>query len=208
MRLEHEYALLGGSNRSNIGRWISIIAASLSALLVFLILAAVDLAQALDLNVNVPPIALSFVSAAAVYAALYWLFDNHLWKTVWLGRLLRIPDLRGKWTCAGISLDRSPAEAWSGEVTIVQSWDRLRIHLATSQSESDSLSASLQYDSAVGYRVMYHYRNTPRIGEANLRAHHGFAELCFAPDLRSANGEYFNGRGRNTYGSLELQRFT
>ena len=53
--------------------------------------------------------------------------------------------------------------------------------------------------------LLYHYQNDPKIGEPDLRAHRGFAEITFAKDLKSAEGEYFNGRGRNTSGRM---RFT
>jgi hypothetical protein len=49
---------------------------------------------------------------------------------------------------------------------------------------------------------MYHYRNEPRAGERDLTAHHGFAEVTFSADLQTATGDYFNGRGRNTFGTM------
>ena len=123
-----------------------------------------------------------------------------------LGRVLRVPNLSGVWQCKGVSLDRTPPTSWTGKVTIVQSWDKLRVHVETKQSVSDSISAALLYDAAAGYRLMYQYRNHPRMGETELAAHHGFAELTFAPGEVTAAGDYFNGRGRNTYGTMQLRR--
>lgn len=206
MSAEHEYALIGGFNRSHVGKWLARTAAGISAVAVFLLLTAVDLAKALGLNVNLPPTVLSLVGAGAVYTILYWVFDKYAWKLGPLGRVLKLPNLSGKWACDGLSLDKKPPFPWTGTVTIVQSWDRLRVHLETSQSVSDSIAAALLHDAAAGYRLMYHYRNHPRIGEDELSAHHGFAELTFAPDQASASGEYFNGRGRNTFGTMTLTR--
>jgi hypothetical protein len=208
MSLEHEYALLGGYNRSHVGRWLARASAAVSALAVFLLLSAVDLAKSFGINANLPPAVLSLVGAGMVYAALYWLFDRYAWKLGPLGRVLKVPDLSGTWSCKGISLDRTPQHSWQGRVTIIQSWDRIRVHLDTGQSTSDSIAAALLYDAAAGYRLMYHYRNHPRLGEAELAAHHGFAELIFVPGEASATGEYFNGRGRNTFGTMKLKKET
>lgn len=206
--LEHEYALVGGYNRTHVGRWLGICASTVSAAIVFVLLTAVDLAKLYGWNVNVPPVVLSLVGAGFVYTALYWIFDRYVWKIGPLGRALKIPNLSGRWSCEGTPLDSGQGRPWTGTVTIVQSWDRLRVHLDTGQSGSDSIAAALMHDAAIGYHLMYHYRNTPRIGETALSAHHGFAELVFAPSEQSATGEYFNGRGRNTYGSMRLVKET
>jgi hypothetical protein len=206
MNLDHEYAVLGGYNRSSVGRWLYAAAAGISAAVVFVLLALVDLAKLLDLNANLPPGVLSLVGAASVYGALYWVFDRYAWKLGPVGRILKVANLAGSWTCNGVSLERNPPVAWTGTLTIVQSWDRLRVHLETSQSSSDSIAAALLHDSAIGYRLLYHYRNNPRIGEVGLAAHHGFAELVFGTDGDTATGEYFNGRGRNTWGTMSLTK--
>lgn len=206
MALEHEYALLGGFNRSHVGRGLAGLAAALSAGVVFLVLSAVDLANTLGLNVNLPPTFLSLAGAGAVYGFLYWVFDQHAWKIAAVGDLLKVPNLSGDWVCVGTPLEPPHGPPWNGRVTIIQSWDRIRVHLSTGQSQSNSIAAALLHDRAIGYRLMYHYRNEPRPGERDLAPHHGFAELTFARDQRSATGDYFNGRGRNTFGTMTLTR--
>lgn len=206
MVFEHEYALIGGFNRSHVGRWLGGAAAAISAAVVFVVLSAVDLAKAWGWNVNVPPTLLSLLGAGAVYGILYWLFDRFAWRIAPLGRFLKVPNLAGQWVCEGQPLESDVAKPWKGRMTIIQSWDKLRIHLDTGQSSSDSIAAALQHDAAAGYRLMYHYRNQPRANERELSHHHGFAELTFAPGEQSATGDYFNGRGRNTFGMLTLKR--
>lgn len=206
MALDHEYSLVGGFNRSHVGRWIQQVAALVSAAAVFLLLTLVDLARTLGVDAKLPPVVLAAFGAGAVYWALYFAFDRWLWKVGPMGRLLSVPNLAGRWSCNGWGKDQEPPRPWSGRVTIVQSWDRIRVRLETGQSASDSVAAALVSDAAAGFRLMYHYRNHPRIGEAELAAHHGFGELTFAADGRSATGEYFNGRGRNTYGTMTLER--
>ena len=208
MALEHEYSLVGGYNRSHVGRWLGRLAAAISAGLVFVLLAVVDLARLLKIDVNLPPMVLSLVGAGAVYAGLYWLFDRAIWKLGPVSRILKAPNLAGTWRVSGLRMEQQPPQPWSGQITIVQSWDKLRVHLDTQTSCSDSVAAALLHDAAAGYRLMYHYKNQPRMGAAGLAAHHGFAELTFAPDGQTATGEYFNGRGRNTYGTMSLIKET
>lgn len=204
--LEHEYALLGGVNRASIGRWISVISAAMSGLLVFSLLSAVNLAKALGLHVNLPPTILSLVGAGAVYGVLFWLFDRHVWRVGPVAKVLKVPDLSGTWHCEGTPLDGGGAVPWQGEMRIIQSWDRIRVYLKTEHSTSNSRAAALQYDAAEGYRLFYHYQNEPLVGAPTMSPHHGFAELRFAEHLLSATGDYFNGRGRNTFGTLRISR--
>jgi hypothetical protein len=205
---EHEYALLGAMNRTHVGRYLGLISASVSALVVYVLLSAVDLAHRLGWNASVTPSILSLTGAATVFTALYWLFDRFAWKWRFLSLVIKVPVIAGQWDCQGqtINLDGSPGYSWKATVTILQSWDRIRVLLKTPQSTSNSVSAALICDDADAYRLLYHYRNDPRIGEVELRSHLGFGELVFARDLGSADGEYFNGHGRNTFGTMKLKR--
>ena len=205
---EHEYALIGGFNRAKIGRYLTLTSTVVSGGIVFTLLSAVNLANFYHIPVTLPPVVLSLVSATCVFAALYWIFDRFLWKMSGVASLLKVPNLAGEWRCEGQTLDgaRNPTYQWQGTVTIVQSWDRIRLHLKTATSGSDSVAAALMSDAIDGYHLLYHYKNTPGIQSAGLAGHRGFAELIFAHDLRSAYGEYFNGGGRFTFGTLKLTR--
>jgi hypothetical protein len=205
---EHEYALLGGINRAKVGRYLSLIAAAVSAGVVFLLLAAVDLAHRFGMPNNLPPAVLSLVGAGAVFGVLYWLFDRFAWRWPYLSRFIRVPDLSGNWKCEGqtVNADGSKGYTWQGCVTIIQSWDKIRVRLATAQSGSNSITAALICDEADGFHLLYNYRIDPRIGETELKSHLGFAELIFSKDRATAEGEYFNGHGRFTFGTMKLMR--
>lgn len=208
MNQEHEYAILGGLNRAKIGHTIGMIAAAVSSGIVTVFLAAVDFFKSLGWLYSVPPLIFWPLTAGVVYGILYWLFDRHVWKIPKVASLLRVPDLSGTWDCVGQSInpDKSPGFAWEGEVIIVQSWDRIRVRLKTKQSGSNSMAAALIYDEVDGFRLMYSYKNDPKIGEAELTSHRGYAELTFDKDLRIADGEYFNGQGRYTFGRMTLKK--
>jgi len=62
------------------------------------------------------------------------------------------------------------------------------------------------HDQADGFRLLYNYKNDPNIDEPDLAAHRGSAELVFSADLLTAKGEYFNGHGRYTFGTMKLTR--
>lgn len=183
-------------------------AAAVSGAIVYLLLRAVDIAQQLGIPANLPPSILSLVGAGAVFTALYWILDRYAWQWPVISRLLKVPNLSGEWHCRGQTLntDKTVAYDWSGTLTVLQSWDRLRVRLKTETSGSNSISAALICDSIDGYRLFYSYRNDPRIGEPELVSHRGFAEITFDKELASATGEYFNGYGRYTFGKMHLTR--
>jgi hypothetical protein len=205
---DHEYALVGGVNRAKIGRYLALTSSVVSAGIVFLLLSAVDFANRYGIPVNLPPVVLSAVGASSVFFALYWIFDRFLWRSPGLGLILKVPNLSGEWQCDGQTLnpDKTPGFAWNATIKIWQSWDKIRLRLVTKSSSSDSVAAAITYDSIDGYHLLYHYRNTPSITSVGLAAHRGFAELNFTQDLRAASGEYFNGSGRFTFGTMTLKR--
>lgn len=205
---EHEYALLGGMNRARIGRYISLASATISGLMVFSLLTVVDLAKEYGLPANAPPTLLSLLGAGAVFSVLYWFFDHYVWRWPAVAGLLKVPDLAGEWECLGKSLNDKGETLfdWKGIITIVQSWDKLRIRLKTERSGSNSIAAALSFDAADGFRLLYHYQNDPNVDQPDLAPHRGFASITFAPDQKSGDGEYFNGRGRMTFGIMALRR--
>ena len=139
-----------------------------------------------------------------LYTALYWAFDQFCWK--WIRRVTKLPDLSGEWHCEGRTLGDGHVGDWDGKITIVQSFDKIKVSLSTKQSTSSSRSAALFYEEGIGYRLSYNYKNEPRIGEEDLAFHWGCCELLFDVGLTRADGEYFNGHGRKTFGTMHLER--
>ena len=205
---EHEYSLLGGINRAKIGRYLGLLAASVSASIVFILLSLVDVARSFGIPANLTPTVLSLVGSGTVFGVLYWLFDRYMWRWQLFAGLLNVPNLDGIWQCAGTALnpDGFSNLSWNGEITIIQSWDKIRVRLKTNQSGSNSVSAALICDRVDGYKLLYSYKNDPHIDEPELNSHHGFSELIFSKDLLSAEGSYFNGHGRFTFGTMRLSR--
>jgi hypothetical protein len=205
---EHEYAVLGGFNRSRLGRYIFAASAALSSAVVFWLVTVAAILQKYGWSGGLPPIILSLASVGSIYVCLYWAFNRFAWRLPFVSSFLRVPNLEGRWRCEGQTLnsDKTPSYRWTGEITIIQSWDKIRVRLKTAQSTSNSVAAALEWDKIDGYKLLYHFRNEPNVDQPDLNAHHGFAEIIFSKDRQKAQGEYFNGRGRFTFGLMELTR--
>lgn len=206
--MEHEYSVLGGLNRAAIGRYLSIAASLIASAIGGGVVALIDFSKKFGWGGNVPSLVLWPLTAGLIYTVLYWWFESREWKRPRLAGLLKVPDLAGAWYCEGqtINPDKTVGARWVGEVKIVQSWDKLRVQLKTKQSRSNSIAAALLHDQAEGYRLLYNYKNEPGIDQSELAAHRGSAELVFSDDLQTAEGEYFNGHGRYTFGTIKLKR--
>lgn len=203
---DHEYALVGGVNRATIGRWVAVAAASVSAVLVFVLLSLVDVAEKFGVSANLPPSLFSLAGASAVYGALYLLFSRFIWKWGPISRLMKVPNLEGCWQCIGESSFNEEGVGWEASVVISQNWDKLCIVMETSKSRSESVSAALISEGVGTFRLLYHYKNDPREFEEGLNAHHGCVDLLIAHDLQSGDGIYFTGRGRTTFGRMIWSR--
>ncbi|PTR30762.1 hypothetical protein C8J98_10673 [Luteibacter sp. OK325] len=206
--MDHEYVVLGGTNRAQVGRYLTRTASVVSGILVWALLQVVDVAKGLGLGVNLPPVFLSLLGAGTVYAGLYLLFRKWVWRLPWIMRWLKVANLAGTWVCEGSPFPRpdSKAIAWKAAVTITQDWDRFRVHLKTAKSASNSIVAALTTDPIEGYVLLYSYQNEPKPEDGQLSVHRGFARLVFAKDLQRAEGDYFNGDGRHSSGSMILRR--
>ncbi|WP_432322448.1 hypothetical protein [Yersinia enterocolitica] len=205
----HEYIVISGMNRSKVGKIIWTVASVFSALLIYVVFKIFDYAEYFNINANVPPSVLSLIGAGTIYMLLYAWFSSSLWKRSNFTQFLKVPDLSGEWECIGEGkTNNGEIFTWKSTIKIFQTWDKVRIRSDTSQSGSDSIAASILYDEGIGYRLLYNYRNDPKINEVELHSHIGFVELIFSEDLMSADGEYFNGRGRNTFGTMQLRRKT
>ncbi|MDN8601795.1 hypothetical protein Q0A17_20635 [Citrobacter sp. S2-9] len=201
----HEYIVICGLNRSKVGRYIAITASFLSFIFIFLALKTVEWLNSYHINSHIPASLFSLLSAGGIYMGLYAWFDKNLWQNSRVAKILCVPNLAGRWRVDGHTRSEG-GSTWEGELKIVQSWDKVRIHLKTKTSHSDSVTASIIHDEGIGYQLLYNYRNQPKTGEEHLTSHVGFAEFRFDDELKSAEGHYFNGPSRTTYGTMKITR--
>lgn len=110
--------------------------------------------------------------------------------------------------CVGQTLDDHGTVVydWEAELTISQTWEKIRVRLETKSSVSHSLSVALIPEPDGCWMLMYSYMNKPKAGNGNLNTHQGYSEMRFAKGLKSAQGEYFTAKGRGTTGLMIFTR--
>jgi len=203
----HEYSIIGHS-RAKIGRHLGTVAGIVATGCALAATSALDLIKTLGFSDQIPTVLILPISAAVIYPAGHWLFDHLAWRLPWMLRFLGIPDLNGPWACEGTTLDENGEVrfAWTATITISQTWEKIRVYLDTGSSSSASVSAALVKEPGRGFILMYSYRNEPKIGEKDLCSHVGYCELTFDEFSDAAEGQYFNNKGRVTYGRMKLTR--
>ncbi|MCE1271634.1 MAG: hypothetical protein LWW88_08730 [Acinetobacter sp.] len=172
-KLGHEYCVHDGFNRSHAGKYVYSLATLISWILIYFLL---KLLGGLSPYWN---IIISSAVTAVLFLTFYFLFDKWVWKTSLFFKILKYPDISGQWLCKGISdYQEENAEMirhnreWEAQITILQSWDKVRIRLETEFSTSDSISAAIIYDEIEEYKVLYSYENKPKDLDHNeLRIH-------------------------------------
>lgn len=201
----HEYSIIGHS-RATIGRHLGTLAGGLAALTAVGATAILDLASRFGFSTPTSGVILFPLNAAIFYFLGHLLFDKWIWRLKKVQTLLGIPDLNGEWECQGETKDDqgNVTFQWQATVTISQTWEKIRVYLTTGQSSSKSKSASLIKEPGRGYVLMYSYQNEPRIGEPELKSHVGYCELQLNENITQAEGDYFNNKGRITYGRMRL----
>lgn len=203
----HEYSVIG-LNRTAIGRYLGIAAGVMSSVAAMLATFCFDLVQRFGFSDNSTVSIVFPLNAAFFYFIGYEVFTKWIWRWVVVQKLFGVPDLNGEWICDGQTKDNDGKTTyeWSGVVTINQTWEKIRVYLDTGQSSSRSKSASLVKEPGRGYVLMYSYQNEPKAGEPELRTHVGYCELQLDEWVKTAEGNYFNNRGRVTFGRMKLTK--
>lgn len=203
--LDHEYSVIG-HRRSSIGRYLGMLATIVVSFLPAIGIGLSDLMT----KVGVPEWGKYFVvipvTASVTYTALHWFFNKYGWRP--LSFLAQVPNISGDWKCAGQTLngDGTVTHNWEAELTISQTWEKIRVRLETKSSVSHSLSVALIPEPDGCWMLMYSYMNKPKMGNGHLNGHQGYSEMRFTKGLISAQGEYFTAKGRGTAGTMTFTR--
>jgi hypothetical protein len=168
-----------------------------------------QLIEALELTEKLGSPAVTAIPVFALFGLVYWVFDKYLWRIPFARRLLLVPDLNGKWAVSGsTALQKGECVdfRWDGELTVSQSWSKMRVHLRTKQSTSNSVAASLHHEAGIGYKLLYQYENSPSADQIELNKHSGAVELLFDLKVSSASGHYYTDQHRDTVGTMNVTR--
>lgn len=159
------------------------------------------------------PITFSFI-----FGLLFNIVDKYLWKCHIVNRLLKIPNISGRWKCVGESFKKSSSELqekgviniepqynWEADINIIQTWTSICIILTTRQSGSKSFMAQIEAIDDSYCQLTYAYANMTSAGaDTDMRNHEGICRIYFTENLTSGKGEYFaNPKDRLSYGTMK-----
>ncbi|GLO04428.1 MULTISPECIES: hypothetical protein [Pseudomonas] len=202
---DHEYSVIG-HRRSTVGRYLGMLA---TIVVSFLPAVGFGLSE-LMAELGVPEWGKYFVvipiTASLTYTALHWFFNKYGWRP--LSFIAQVPNISGDWNCVGQTLndDGSVAHDWVAELSISQTWEKIRVRLETKSSISHSVSVALIPEPDGCWMLMYSYINKPKVGNGHLDAHQGYCEMRVVKNLKTAKGEYFTAKGRGTAGTMTFTR--
>lgn len=158
------------------------------------------------------------ITFSCIFGLLFMIFDKYLWKCYIVNRLLKTPNISGRWKCIGESFKKSSSELqekgviniepqynWEADINIIQTWTNICIILNTKQSGSKSFMAQIEAIDKNYCQLTYAYTNITSAGaDTDMRNHEGICRICFTENITNANGEYFtNPKDRLSYGKMK-----
>jgi hypothetical protein len=141
----------------------------------------------------------------AAYGLLHWVYTRHGWKWRLFGwRLSEMPDFGGTWF-GELESSHGGGLKLPGMMYIHQTWTELSVEFDCQKSRSYSLMAVVNVTPGLTEGLTFEYTNAPRHGaKETMNAHLGLNHLRLSPDGKTLEGDYFSGRGRQTFGRMKL----
>jgi hypothetical protein len=142
-----------------------------------------------------------------IYGVLYYGFRILFWRWNYIRLLffIKTPIISG--TYSGIiksSYDNFQSEK-KAEIAIQQFWDKALIELKTDTSYSYSKSCSITITDQSTPTISYIYQNEPKSGSVETMVIH-YGMCLLEVNNNKIDGEFFTGRGRVTYGTIEANK--
>lgn len=151
------------------------------------------------------------ISALLIFTIIWFSFSRLIWKFFARIKLIRIPNISGKWKCVGEGrkyLNSNDVNSWKGIIQIEQEYEKISIKLTTNESKSHSYSlvGDIEIRDKNEIVLSYMYENEPFKTEEGLKQHKGFCRLIFDLLNNSANGHYYTDNDRSSYGVMKLTK--
>ncbi len=142
-----------------------------------------------------------------VSGILHWLYSSWLWRRKIYGLpLSQIPDCNGTWHGL-LKSSHDGGKTVECMLFVHQTWSKIVCEFQTESSVSYSRMASLNVTPGASEGLVYEYTNDPRSDAATtMHAHRGFAFLRLSADGKQLEGDYYTGRDRANYGTMQLRR--
>jgi hypothetical protein len=124
---------------------------------------------------------------------------------VYLCRFLGAPDLNGTYTGYILSSFDKHGTKHVATLKIRQTWSEMSIVMTTENSTGHSLSASMMTEIGT---LTYEYLNEPKPNAVpQMHVHRGTGRFNLNSD-NGLEGEYYSGRDRQNYGTMNFARVT
>jgi hypothetical protein len=173
------------------------------------IIAAYGLSTLLRLIPNATLWWIDYPSVFGFFGLFICLFNNYLWKLNFIQKLLGVttPNLNGTWEGEIKSLYNNFTTPLHVLLHIKQTGSKILISLENETSISYSIHASILHSGkSHNFELIYNYINEPKADSGStLNIHYGTAWFQISDDCKSLEGDYFTGRGRQTYGRMILK---
>ncbi len=149
-------------------------------------------------------------SVLGFFGLFIWVFDNYLWKTKFFQQLdwFAIPNLNGEYETEIRSSHEGFDKPIYGRAIIRQTASRLSISVETDTSFSHTIHAALiRTDKIARFELSYTYINHPKADAiTTMNIHQGTVLLQIDDNGQFLHGEYYSGRGRQSFGKIILKR--
>lgn len=146
-------------------------------------------------------------SVFGFYGLLYWLFKDFLWNKKLFRFLLGIktPDWNGNYVGELKSSHDNFVNAIKFTLEIHQTWDKILLVGKTDTSDSFSLTAVFSEVDKTSPLLVYEYQNQPKnAATESMNTHNGVTQLYW--DNGELVGDFYNGRGRRTFGTFKVKK--
>lgn len=154
------------------------------------------------------------ISAPALFALFFYIFDKHLWKEKHFHKFLKktgiiiADDLNGKWKGIVKSSYDNFKKDIAAELVIQQTATQVTIRAKFNESKSISVHESFgknEIDDC--FSLYYFFRNHPNSEAVETMAmHEGSAILSYNQEDDELVGHYYSGRNRNNHGTISVKR--
>lgn len=153
---------------------------------------------------------ISIPTAPAIYAFLFWIFDNYLWRHSFFKKIgiVIAEDLNGEWQgVVKSSYDEFQSDI-QAKLIIDQTATKIKVRGVFNESASISIHENFGRSEIDGRIALYYFfRNEPKYDAVPTMAiHEGSVKLVYDPKKDALAGYYYSGRDRNNHGTIEVER--
>lgn len=147
------------------------------------------------------------LSVIFFYDIFFRVFDEYLWKCSLFSPIVKAPNLNGKWKGKLDSSHNKTSDLIDATMEITQTWQNIEIRLKTKNSRSKTVTAAFFTKTRDSIELSYQYQSNPNPKAiVDLHIHKGTGWIILAPDQKSFEGGYYNGRDNKNHGSLKFER--